>query len=33
MEIPRDREGNFHPVLIAKGEPRFGGFDGKIIAT
>ncbi len=32
VEIPRDREGTFDPVLIAKGERRFTGFDGKIIA-
>ncbi|PRF59172.1 IS256 family transposase, partial [Burkholderia multivorans] len=28
----RDREGTFDPVLIAKGERRFTGFDDKIIA-
>jgi len=32
LEIPRDREGTFDPVLIAKGERRFKGFDDKIIA-
>ncbi|WP_261534248.1 IS256 family transposase, partial [Burkholderia multivorans] len=32
IEIPRDREGTFDPVLIAKGERRFTGFDDKIIA-
>ncbi|WP_175917396.1 IS256 family transposase [Burkholderia pyrrocinia] len=32
VEIPRDREGTFDPVLIAKGEWRFTGFDDKIIA-
>ncbi|MCO1362912.1 IS256 family transposase (plasmid) [Burkholderia multivorans] len=32
VEIPRDREGTFDPVLIAKGERRFTGFDDKIIA-
>ncbi|EDT42881.1 transposase mutator type [Burkholderia ambifaria MEX-5] len=32
VEIPRNREGTFDPVLIAKGERRFTGFDDKIIA-
>jgi len=32
VEIPRDREGTIDPVLIAKGERRFTGFDDKIIA-
>lgn len=32
VEIPRDREGTFDPVLIAKGERRCTGFDEKIIA-
>lgn len=32
LAIPRDREGTFDPVLIAKGERRFTGFDQKIIA-
>lgn len=30
--VPRDREGTFEPLLIAKGKKRFEGFDGKIIA-
>ena len=30
--VPRDREGTFEPLLIAKGQKRFEGFDGKIIA-
>jgi putative transposase len=32
IEVPRDREGSFEPVLIAKHERRFTGFDDKIIA-
>ena len=32
VEIPRDRNGSFEPLLIAKHERRFTGFDGKIIA-
>ena len=32
LDIPRDREGSFDPVLIPKYERRFTGFDDKIIA-
>lgn len=32
LSIARDRNGTFDPVLIAKGERRFTGFDDKIIA-
>ncbi|WP_248745061.1 IS256 family transposase [Pseudomonas sp. MWU12-2037] len=32
LEIPRDREGSFAPILIPKHERRFTGFDDKIIA-
>ncbi|CAG9245441.1 transposase [Burkholderia diffusa] len=32
IEIPRDHEGTFDPVLIVKGERCFTGFDDKIIA-
>ncbi|MFA7670372.1 MAG: IS256 family transposase [Burkholderiaceae bacterium] len=32
IEIPRDREGSFEPILIPKHERRFTGFDDKIIA-
>jgi transposase-like protein len=32
IEVPRDRDGSFEPVLIAKHERRFTGFDDKIIA-
>ena len=33
IDIPRDREGSFEPVLIPKHERRFTGFDDKIIAV
>ncbi len=32
IEVPRDRDGSFAPVLIPKHERRFTGFDEKIIA-
>ena len=32
LDIPRDRQGRFDPVLIAKYQRRFPGFDEKIIA-
>ena len=32
IDIPRDRNGNFNPILIPKHERRFTGFDDKIIA-
>ena len=32
IEVPRDRQGSFEPVLIPKHERRFTGFDDKIIA-
>lgn len=32
VEIPRDRDGSFSPILIPKHERRFTGFDDKIIA-
>jgi transposase-like protein len=32
VEIPRDRDGTFNPLLIPKHERRFTGFDDKIIA-
>jgi putative transposase len=32
IEVPRDREGSFEPLLIAKHERRFMGFDDKIVA-
>ena len=32
IEVPRDRAGTFEPVIVAKGQPRFDGFDEKIIS-
>jgi len=32
VEIPRDRDGSFNPILIPKHERRFTGFDDKMIA-
>jgi putative transposase len=32
LEIPRDRDGSFEPILIPKHERRFTGFDDKIVA-
>jgi putative transposase len=32
IEVPRDREGSFVPLLIPKHERRFTGFDDKIVA-
>jgi transposase-like protein len=32
IEVPRDRNGSFEPVLIPKHERRFSGFDDKIVA-
>ena len=32
VEVPRDREGSFEPLLIGKHERRFSGFDDKIVA-
>jgi transposase-like protein len=32
VEVPRDREGTFEPLLIPKHERRFTGFDDKIVA-
>ena len=32
IEVPRDREGSYAPLLIPKHERRFTGFDDKIIA-
>jgi putative transposase len=30
--VPRDRAGSFEPLLIAKGQTRFDGFDDKILS-
>ena len=32
VQVPRDREGTFEPLLIAKHERRFTGFDDKVVA-
>ena len=32
IEVPRDRQGSFEPLLIGKHERHFTGFDDKIIA-
>ncbi len=32
LDIPRDRQGSFNPLLIPKHERRFTGFDDKIVA-
>lgn len=32
IEVPRDREGTFEPLLIGKHERRFSGFDEKILS-
>jgi putative transposase len=32
IEVPRDRNGKFEPVIIPKGQTRFDGFDEKIIS-
>ncbi|WP_216090250.1 transposase, partial [Burkholderia sola] len=32
IEVPRDRDGSFEPILIPKHERRFTGFDDKIVA-
>jgi transposase-like protein len=32
IEVPRDRAGTFEPMIVAKGQTRFDGFDEKIIS-
>jgi transposase-like protein len=32
IEVPRDRAGTFEPVIVAKGQTRFDGFDEKVIS-
>ncbi|WP_312320420.1 IS256 family transposase [Stenotrophomonas sp.] len=32
LDVPRDRDGSFQPILIPKHERRFTGFDDKIVA-
>jgi putative transposase len=30
--IPRDRNSDFEPIMVPKGQTRFNGFDDKILA-
>ncbi len=32
IDVPRDRDSSFEPVIVAKGQSRFNGFDDKIIS-
>jgi transposase-like protein len=32
IAVPRDRAGSFEPLLIAKGQTRFDGFDDEILS-
>jgi len=32
IEVPRDRHGSFEPKLVTKHQPRWAGFDDKIIS-
>jgi putative transposase len=32
IDIPRDRNGEFEPIIIKKGQTRFDGFDSKILS-
>src|SRR5207245_1905205 len=32
VEVPRDREGSFEPLIVPKHQRRFAGFDDKIIS-
>lgn len=32
IEVPRDREGEFEPLMIPKGQRRFDGFDERVIS-
>jgi putative transposase len=32
IDIPRDRNGEFEPVIVKKGQTRFDGFDSKILS-
>jgi putative transposase len=32
IEVPRDRDASFEPIILPKGQSRFTGFDDKIIA-
>src|SRR5215208_5842349 len=32
LEVPRDRDSSFDPKIVPKGQPRFSGFDDKILS-
>ncbi|NJO78078.1 MAG: hypothetical protein HC827_05810 [Cyanobacteria bacterium RM1_2_2] len=32
IDVPRDRNGEFEPIIVKKGQTRFDGFDGKILS-
>lgn len=32
ISVPRDRQGEFEPVIVRKGQTRFDGFDDKILS-
>ena len=32
IDIPRDRDGSFEPIIISKGQTRFPGFDDRVIS-
>ncbi|XVN41907.1 MAG: transposase [Rickettsia endosymbiont of Argas persicus] len=32
VEVPRDRDGEYEPILIPKGVRKFEGFDDKLIS-
>ena len=32
ISVPRDRNGDFEPLLVRKGQKRFNGFDDKILS-
>jgi putative transposase len=32
IEVPRDRQASFEPKIVPKGQPRFDGFDDKILS-
>ena len=32
IEVPRDRNGTFEPKIVARHQPRFSGFDDKILS-
>lgn len=32
ISVPRDRNSEFEPIIVPKGQTRFNGFDGKILS-